>query len=240
MEELKIEYRRNLPHFLPQGATFFITFRLDGSLPVSVIKELKEEAKILEDQIKNNVKDRLKRKRLIYGQRKLFFGKFEQLLNRGETGPIWLKDDPIRKVVADAIHYRDKIEFNLICYSIMHNHVHMVIDELTKPLYRIMQSLKRYTARESNKLIDREGSFWQAESYDHVVRNQAELIRIINYTVKNPVKAGLVKNWKDWKFSYCSTDWQSVIEIGRIANQSYKIGLPIRYTSWKTYEIFAS
>lgn len=212
MEELKIEYRRNLPHFLPQGATFFIIFRLDGSLPVSVIKELKEEAKILENQIKNYVQDKLKRKRLIADQRKLYFGKFDKLLNKGETGPIWLKDDPIRKVVADAIHYRDKIEFNLICYSIMSNHVHMVIVELTKPLYKIMQSLKRYTSRESNKLLDREGAFWQAESYDHVVRNQTEFIRIINYTVKNPVKAGLVKNWQDWKSSYCSTDWQSVIE----------------------------
>ena len=39
MEELKIEYRRNLPHFLPQGATFFITFRLYGTLPLPVIRE---------------------------------------------------------------------------------------------------------------------------------------------------------------------------------------------------------
>ena len=55
MEEHKIEYRRNLPHFQPPDATFFVTFRLYGTLPVSVIKELKEEAKILEDQIKNYV-----------------------------------------------------------------------------------------------------------------------------------------------------------------------------------------
>ena len=211
MEEHKIEYRRNLPHIQPPGATFFVTFRLYGSLPVSVIKELKEEAKILEDQIRNNVNDRLKRKRLIYDQRKLYFGKFDKLLDKGATGPTWLKDENVAHVVADAIHYRDKIEFNLLSYSIMSNHVHMVINELTKPLYRVMQSLKRYTARESNKLLDRLGTFWQDESYDHVVRNQAELIRIINYTVKNPVKAGLVKNWQDWKFSYCSTDCQSVL-----------------------------
>lgn len=168
MGEYKIEYRRNLPHIQPTGATFFITFRLNGSLSVSVIKELKEEAKILENQIITNVKDKIKRKRLIYDQRKLYFGKFDKLLDKGETGPTYLKDENIGSVVADAIccrsdfqpesPFKDQNQYSLICYSIMSNNVHMVINELTKPLYRIMQSLKTYTARESNKFFKQTGN----------------------------------------------------------------------------------
>ena len=40
MEEF---YRRKLPHIQPQGATFFVTFRLAGSLPDAVIELLKAE-----------------------------------------------------------------------------------------------------------------------------------------------------------------------------------------------------
>jgi REP element-mobilizing transposase RayT len=67
----------------------------------------------------------------------------------------------------------------------------------------IMHSLKRYTARESNLLLGREGQFWQHENYDHVVRDEAELNRIIRYVLNNPAEAGLVERWEDWQWSYC-------------------------------------
>ncbi len=73
---------------------------------------------------------------------------------------------------------------------------------LNRQLYHILQSLKRFTAQECNKKLGRTGKFWQKESYDHYVRNHKELQNIINYTLQNPVKAGLVKEWQDWPFSY--------------------------------------
>ena len=36
-------YQRKLPHWHPEGAMFFITFRLANSLPLHIIQELKEE-----------------------------------------------------------------------------------------------------------------------------------------------------------------------------------------------------
>ncbi len=77
------------------------------------------------------------------------------------------------------------------------------IDNLSdKPVSKIMQSLKRYTAREANKILGRRGAFWQDESYDHVVRDSNELERIVLYVLHNPVKAGLIEHWRDWKWSY--------------------------------------
>ena len=70
------------------------------------------------------------------------------------------------------------------------------------PLKRIMQSLKRYTARQANKVLERKGAFWQAESYDHVVRDADELVRIVQYVINNPVKAGLVSYWEAWPWTY--------------------------------------
>jgi len=70
------------------------------------------------------------------------------------------------------------------------------------PLDGIMKSLKGYSAWEANGAIGRRGAFWQRESYDHVVRDNAEFDRIVKYVLNNPVKAGLAPTWQGWKWSY--------------------------------------
>src|SRR5262249_53677170 len=45
------------------------------------------------------------------------------------------------------------------------------------PLASIMHSLKSYTSKRVNELLDRSGQFWQHESYDHWVRDDEELER---------------------------------------------------------------
>ena len=47
--------------------------------------------------------------------------------------------------------------------------------------------------------------FWQEESYDHLVRNGRELERIRNYIEENPVRAGLVRNACEYRWS--SAGW---------------------------------
>ena len=116
----------------------------------------------------------------------------------------YLKNEKIAKIVQQSLHFYDKKDFKLICYTIMPNHVHLVFylfDDL-KTVDKIMQSIKRYSAREANKILKRIGSFWQSESFDHIVRDDDELGRIIKYVLYNPVKAKLVNDWKDWKFTY--------------------------------------
>jgi REP-associated tyrosine transposase len=65
-----------------------------------------------------------------------------------------------------------------------------------------MHSLKLYTAREANKVLQRSGTFWEHESFDHYIRNEAEWKRTVKYVLENPVKAGLVRTWQDWPWNY--------------------------------------
>jgi type I restriction enzyme R subunit len=74
-------------------------------------------------------------------------------------------------------------------------------DTPRSPRERIMQSIKRHTARKCNLRLGRRGRFWQEESYDHWARDEDELERIIHYVEQNPVKAGLVAKPEDWLFS---------------------------------------
>ena len=66
-----------------------------------------------------------------------------------------------------------------------------------------MRSLKGRTVREANLVLGRRGAFWQHENYDHVVRDEAELGRIVTYVLGNPVKAGLAARREEWEWSYC-------------------------------------
>ena len=70
-----------------------------------------------------------------------------------------------------------------------------------------MQSHKSFTAKKSNTILQLTGQFWEAESYDHIVR-EGEFDKIVNYILLNPVKAGLVKQWEDWKCTYLAKELQ--------------------------------
>ncbi len=69
------------------------------------------------------------------------------------------------------------------------------------PRERIMQSVQSYTGRRCNELLGLSGPFWQHESYDHFVRDDEELLRIIHYIENNPVKAKIVTSPEQWPWS---------------------------------------
>ena len=231
--EHKPFYIRNLPHVQPMGATFFVTFQLAGSLPRPVLRQYKYERDLLEkqqatsshseDEFTQPVPFHQKDKRLQWRQQ--WFRKFEEVLDTGRSGPLWLKDARVANMIAKSLHYRDGKVYRLDAYCIMANHVHVVFTPLAaessgsdvvssggnqaqthslcyKSLSSLMQSLKGYTARKANYLLGLRGQFWQHESYDHVVRDSEEWGRIVTYVLNNPVKAGLVDTWEEWEWSY--------------------------------------
>jgi putative transposase len=195
-------YRRRLPHIQIAGSTYFVTFRLKDSLPKDAL------AKLAKDTARSKELPRDKTE-LDYRR---WFGKFDDYLDRFLCGETFLKNEQVADLVAESIHYRDGKVYDLIAFCIMPNHVHLVFMPLEKSesafysLTEILQSLKRHTARQSNLILDRSGTFWQDESYDHIIRDQAELERIIKYVLNNPVKAGLVDDWTEWKWFYCKFD----------------------------------
>lgn len=224
MNIFKTYYKRNLPHFQPIGYTYFVTFRLHGSLPVQIIKQLKDER---EKHLKviTGFESKTVKLKEYKNYQSVYFGKFDKLLDASDYGPTWLNQETVAQIVKDAIHFYDKKKYDLICYTIMSNHVHQVftpivgrisdstnqqnVDQISAStdqqieaeasrnrvsgyiVTKILQDLKRFTARECNKILNRSGTFWQHESYDHVVRDYNELQRIVEYVLNNPVKAGL-------------------------------------------------
>jgi putative transposase len=209
MDDFKQFYRRYLPHFHQDGATYFVTTRLNDSLPKEVILKLASENENVISQIRLSDKPEFEKSILIDEQQRRHFGKFDKQLDVHQKGNHWLKQPDIVKVVMDAIHYRNGKQYELICYTIMSNHIHIVFTILNENvnLYTVLQRLKQFTATEANKLLNRKGEFWQEESYDRIVRDAKELSRIIQYVLNNPVKIGLVEDWRDYPFCYVNENY---------------------------------
>ncbi|WP_028457510.1 transposase [Chloroflexus sp. Y-396-1] len=210
---MTISYRRNLPHIHPSGAIFFVTFRLAGSLPVEVIERLREEFKEEERRLSDCFSGAALRSER-YNVQKKFFGRYDKWLDRMAHGPTWLRQAEIAQLVMDEIRRLDGSHYDLLACCIMPNHVHLLVDMARgddanhdktghpSVLSQALHLLKGSTARYTNQKLGRSGKFWQDESYDHVVRDEAELERIFWYIVNNPVKAGLVSDWQDWPYTY--------------------------------------
>jgi len=197
--DYQLYYQRNLPHYQPPGATLFVTFRLAGSLPKEVIQRLEFE-KHREKLELHRITELKAREYTAYQAQKRLFAKWDAELDAAENSPHWLTEPGIADLVCAAMHHMDNQVYTLDAYCVMPNHVHLVCtplakDETVYPLSKILHSLKGYTARKANLVLGRHGDFWQHESYDHVVRNSAELARIVEYVRMNPIRAGLPTKW---------------------------------------------
>jgi len=69
------------------------------------------------------------------------------------------------------------------------------------PMSRVLQSWKRFIAREANTILHREGRFWEREYWDTYMRNEFQAVKARNYIEQNPVQAGLMKEAKAWTWS---------------------------------------
>ncbi|MGH9622790.1 MAG: transposase [Bryobacteraceae bacterium] len=170
-------YRRRLPHYHCVGAPIFITWRLHGSLPGN----RKFSATLPSGQA---------------------FVAMNRILDSESTGPLFLRMPEIAHMVVDAIEYREwQQHYRLHSYTVMPNHVHLLITPLVD-IPKLMQSLKRFTARQGNRILSRGGQpFWQDESYDRLVRDDREFQRIAYYIEMNPVRAGLAASPEEFLWS---------------------------------------
>jgi putative transposase len=222
-------YRGKLPHWQPPEGSYFITYNLYGSIPKPVIRRLKDEYNMalrnldleeatdwkkcvdakMGDAAKRTIKSIYAKKR--YDAEKRHFKSFDDFLDSNLNEPHWLKNPTIATLNAEALHHYADKHYKLWGFCIMSNHIHLLLTLLTDApiLWKVLQNIKKYTGKEGNKLLDRKGErFWENESYDHLVRNkEGEFDRILFYILNNPVKAGLVKDWKAYKWTYCHPDF---------------------------------
>lgn len=128
-----------------------------------------------------------------------------KLIDRYEDagiGECLLRDDSIAQIVQDTLLFNHQKKYELICWCIMPNHVHTLIAPVEgMSLSEIMYDWKSYTTHAINKALNRKGKLWMMEYFDRFIRDNDHFQKVVNYIHNNPVKAGLVADPADWRWS---------------------------------------
>lgn len=226
-------YRHLLPHFQKPGQAYFVTWCLKDAVPKKALARYSIQLEILRSQlrghesgaaifnrrnIKNAIENRATRdeseieniRKTYYSLRRRYIKAYDDLLDAARNPVVDLSKPANTKILVGTLKFWEGKRLSNYAFTIMPNHVHWVFelyekDESGKPVYLqdILQSVKRHSANRINKAEGRLGNLWQKESFDTTIRDEAHLYNVIEYTLNNPVAAGLVKNREDWAGSGC-------------------------------------
>ena len=87
-----------------------------------------------------------------------------------------------------------------LCWVVMPDHVHVLVQLGELPLSRVVQRLKSRSAVMLNRERGVVGRFWSKGYYDHALRRSESIKGVSDYIIYNPVRAGLVKHPADYPF----------------------------------------
>ncbi len=104
-----------------------------------------------------------------------------------------------RTLIFDHCLFENGRKVQMHAFVVMPTHVHMLFtplfDELGElfALAKIMNGIKGASSHSVNKLLGREGTLWEPESFDRITRSDSDFEYRMLYIVQNPIAAGLVK-----------------------------------------------
>jgi putative transposase len=160
--------------------------------------------------------DQSKKEWEVLKHKKVF--KFVDLMLDHKPAARHLVDNRLADIVQNSILHFAETRYHLFAFVVMPSHYHWLFlpntqwsdefysNQSGKPVRRsawkaISHSIQSYSGNQCNRLLGRSGAFWQRETFDHYARDDAELMRIIEYIEQNPVVAGIVSDASEYRWS---------------------------------------
>ena len=94
----------------------------------------------------------------------------------------------------------DKHACDAYVYLFMPDPAHMIL--ATKDdSGEVLKAMKLFKQKSGFWLSKhRQNVKWQKDYYDHILRREEDIQKHVRYILANPVRAGIVEDWKDYKF----------------------------------------
>lgn len=213
-QRIKGWYTRGyLPHCDDPDKVQFVTFRLADSLPQALLEEWDHELHHW-PQAERNAEWRLRA---------------EMYIDQG-YGECRLAVPAVAEIVERSFLEFAEDRYELLAWCIMPNHVHVLVHPAEAvSLPSLVQSWKKFTARQANRLASRSGTFWHRDFFDRYMRDARRLSDTIQYIEGNPVVAGLCTAPDRWPWSSARRriDGRIVLgDVGRRFGAEFEIGGP--------------
>ncbi|MFW5991888.1 MAG: transposase [Halanaerobiaceae bacterium] len=139
---------------------------------------------------------------------------------RGNGKKIIFKNDKDKKYFLNLlIETKRKLKFVLFSYCLMHNHFHLIIKENDENISKIMKAINVSYALYFNKCYDKVGHVFQGRYKSEPIEDRNYLLTAVRYVHNNPVKAKIVKEPEDYKWSsyheYINLGYKGILLIER-------------------------
>jgi putative transposase len=175
-----------LPHWQQEGAVYSVTFRLADAVPHQLRTQWECER---EAWLRAHPEPWNKETEREYHVR--FSGAIERWLDAGHGSCILRRRD-CAAIVAMVLRYFDGKRAVIISSVVMPNHVHaLFVQNADWPLEKVLRSWKSFGSRKINSLLSRDGTLWQRDYFDRLVRDAKHFASCVRYIRRNPAKAGL-------------------------------------------------
>ncbi|VVN24611.1 hypothetical protein PS645_05391 [Pseudomonas fluorescens] len=87
---------------------------------------------------------------------------------------------------------------NSLAWVVMPDHFHWLIELQQGSLSALMQKTKSLITKAVHQATARELSLWQQGFHDRALRREEDLVKVAQYVVANPLRAGLVEKLGDY------------------------------------------
>jgi putative transposase len=112
---------------------------------------------------------------------------------------------------------RREVPFDLIAWVVLPDHMHLLLNPGASDVSKLMKRIKlSFSTNYRRHHGLREGRVWQYRFWDHIIRDEEDRNRHVDYIHYNPVKHGLTKSPFEWEWSsirdyrekgYYQLDW---------------------------------
>ena len=115
----------------------------------------------------------------------------ERWLDAG-SGSCVLRHSEARRIVADSLAYFEAERYVHHAWVIMPNHVHTLTSLHPEwEMDKVLQSWKGYSALEINRQRGIQGTFWQEDYFNRLIRDRDHFVNVLRYIRRNPSTAHL-------------------------------------------------
>ena len=179
----------NLPHWNKANTACFVTFRLADSLPAEKLQALEVERA---DWLGRHPKPWDEETTREYHAR--FSAREQDWLDRG-YGCCLLAKAEVREIVEASLWHFAGERYELYAHCVMPNHVHvMFMPRGEATASDVVQGWKSFTAHQIVRMGLHEGTLWQKESFDTLVRSERHFKAILKYIRENDLRRSWAYN----------------------------------------------
>lgn len=212
-------YRNKLPHIHPIGATFSVTTIVHDAVPAERLADVRRERDERIAAIRSHGSP-VNALEIVHIQMRYEQTLEELLAQRHQQEHPFRNDRAAAAVLSRIKHYYGEL-YHCHAACVMSNHLHLLLDfSVQLPegwafgddipgygnLAEVMRKIKGGSGYDVNRLGHRTGQLWATGYYDRFIRSERHFRQAYRYILNNPVKAGLVRDWRDYPYIFCPSE----------------------------------